>query len=123
MDQLVLARFVKQGHFNHNIIRAKKVQKQKRVFIEKTLKDIFGDKAVILGSATGLHMAVTFPGIKFTPGLLKKIESAGVKVYPAEEHTINKSTYQDTIILVYGMLDRDQIQKGLRQLAGVIILV
>ncbi|MBU2510786.1 PLP-dependent aminotransferase family protein [bacterium] len=123
MDQLVLARFLKQGHFNRYVMRMKKVQKQKRVFIENKLKEVFKDNVVLLGSATGLHLAVTFPGVRFTPDLLKTIEKSGVKIYPVEEHTINKGVYQDTIILGYGLLDNAQIEQGLHGLAKVITTV
>ncbi len=119
-DQLVLARFLSRGHFNRYVIRMKKVQKQKRVFIEKKLKEIFKDN-INLPGATGLHLAVTFPGVQFTQHLLEKLESTGVKVYPVEEHSIKKGVYEDTIILGYGLLDKAQIEKGLQRLADVIM--
>lgn len=120
MDQMVLAKFIHQGHFSRYVNRMKKVQRQKRRFIEKVLKAVFQEKIDLLGSATGLHIAVRFPGIRFSSGLLKKIEDSGVKIYPVEEHAIIKGDYENTIILGYGMLSTNQIEKGIYQLAELL---
>ena len=120
MDQLVLARFIKKGNFARYVAKMKKIQHRKREVLVRSLKKRFGDKISILGSATGLHLAAKFPGVKFNDELLKKLEAKGIKVYPVEEHAIRPGFYDDTIIIGYGMLDPGRIEKGVGILASVI---
>jgi GntR family transcriptional regulator/MocR family aminotransferase len=70
-----------------------------------------------LGNAAGLHLCARFRGVRFTKGLLGRIEAAGAKVYPVEDHAIRKGRWADTIILGYGMLSPRSIDEGVRILA------
>jgi GntR family transcriptional regulator/MocR family aminotransferase len=120
MDQLVLARFIKEGHFARYIVRMKKLQKRKREILTEALANWFGNRVRILGSATGLHLAATFSNVLFNETLIKKIETSGIKIYPVEEHAVIPGRFCDSIIFGYGMLDRKRIEKGVAILAGIL---
>jgi len=47
---------------------------------------------------------------------LLQIEQFGVKVYPVEDHTIEKEKYTNRIILGYGHLKKNEIEEGVTRL-------
>jgi GntR family transcriptional regulator / MocR family aminotransferase len=113
LEQLILARFLAEGHFLRHVHAMKKAHRALRQTLVKALESRFGTKVEILGSAAGLHLCARFRGTRFTPSLLARIEEAGVKVYPVEEHAIRKGRWVDTLILGYGMLTHAQIKEGI----------
>ena len=112
VEQLILARFLAGGHFVRHLHALKKAHRALRQTLVEALRSRFGDSAEILGSAAGLHLCVRFRGTRFTAALLSRIERAGAKVYPVEEHAILKGNWADTLILGYGMLSPARIREG-----------
>lgn len=80
----------------------------------------FAGRVMILGSATGLHLAARFAGVDFTQELLTEIEQAGVRVYPAEAHAVRAGRLSDTLVIGYGNLGEGQIERGVRILKEVL---
>jgi GntR family transcriptional regulator / MocR family aminotransferase len=113
VDQLILARFIAEGHFVRHVHAMKKAHRAHRQALVDSLRAHFGNAAEVLGSPAGLHLCARFAGVRFTPGLLARIESAGAKVYPVEEHAIKKGRWRDTLILGYGMLGPQRMDEGI----------
>lgn len=120
LDQLILARFIKEGHLERHISRMKKTYKCRRDFLINCLKTTFSNKINILGDSTGLHLIIEFNEQHFSKELLKEIEQLGVKVYPVEDHTIEKGKYPNQIILGYGHLNNDEIKEGITRMCQAI---
>ncbi|HUI70729.1 MAG TPA: PLP-dependent aminotransferase family protein [Spirochaetia bacterium] len=118
MEQLILARFLSGGHFVRHVHAMKKAHRALRQALVAALEKRFGAGVEVLGSAAGLHLCARFRGVRFTQALLSRIESAGAKVYPVEEHAIRKGKWADTLILGYGMLSPASIAEGVRILAS-----
>jgi GntR family transcriptional regulator/MocR family aminotransferase len=91
----------------------KRVYQKSRELLLDALNRHFSEEARILGSASGLHVCVRFPGIRFTPTLLNRIDLAGVGVYPVEDHAIRKGRWEDALVLGFGMLDPRRINTGI----------
>lgn len=122
IDQLILAKFINEGHYSHHISQMKKKQKNKREFLINNLKTEFKGKVKIIGSAVGLHIAVKFKNINFNKSKLQELEQHGVRVYPVEEHSMIKGNYRDTVIIGFGFLTQDQIEKGIHILKWTLTL-
>ena len=90
-----------------------KAYRKSRALLLDALHRHFGDEARVLGAASGLHVCVRFPGVRFTPTLVNRIDLAGVGVYPVEEHAVRKGQWEDTVILGFGMLDDRRINTGI----------
>ena len=60
--QLALARFMKDGHFARHLAAMRKGYGASRGILLDSLDRHFGGHACVLGSASGLHVCVRFPG-------------------------------------------------------------
>ena len=113
VDQLVLARFIREGFFSRHVEKMRRRYAESRELLVKALDLHFGNEARILGSASGLHLCVRFPGIRFTPTLLNRIDLAGVGVYPVEDLALTKGCWEDALVLGFGTLDSRRINTGI----------
>ncbi|MFJ7408302.1 MULTISPECIES: PLP-dependent aminotransferase family protein [unclassified Lysinibacillus] len=120
VDQLILARFIKEGYLERHIAKMKKYYRNNRDFLIDCLHTTFSNKIRILGYSTGLHLVVELQNINFSKALLEKIEQFGVKVYPVEDHSICKGNHNNRIILGFGHLKKDEIQEGVTRLFQAI---
>ncbi len=120
VEQLILARFLREGHFARHVHRMKKAHRALREVLVAALHKRFGPAAEVLGSAAGLHLCARFRGVRFTQALVARIQEAGVRVYPVEEHAIRKGRWADTLILGYGMLTPERIEEGIGALKSCI---
>lgn len=120
LEQLVMAKFIKEGHLGKHIARMKKLYKSRRDHVVKELNTVFSGSIQISGDKTGLHLIVQFPGRIFDDQLLNACLEAGVRVYPVEEHALIKGYHQDKILLGYGHLEVEKIIEGIRKLANVL---
>ncbi|MFD0710824.1 PLP-dependent aminotransferase family protein [Paenibacillus sp. GCM10027626] len=120
LEQLILARFIDEGHLDRHIAKMKKVYRRRRDCLIRSLTQYFADQVTIHGHSTGLHLVAEFSGLVFTSAMLQRIEQAGVKVYPVEIHAIQKDKQQNRIIMGYGNVTEEEIAEGVRRLRLVI---
>jgi GntR family transcriptional regulator/MocR family aminotransferase len=113
VDQIVLARFIHDGHFLRYVHALKKVYRARRRVLAESLESSFHGAVEVLGSSAGLHLCARFPGVRFTPELVELIDKAGARVYPVEEHAMRKGQWADTLIFGYGMLGTERIAEGI----------
>jgi GntR family transcriptional regulator/MocR family aminotransferase len=113
VDQIILARFIEDGHYERCLHAMKKAYGARRKALVSGLEGRFGTDAQVLGSPAGIHLCARFPGIRFTPELVARMEGEGVLIYPVEEHAIRKGRHADTLIFGFGMLDGRRIEEGL----------
>jgi GntR family transcriptional regulator/MocR family aminotransferase len=112
-EQLILERFIREGHYARHVAGMKKEYQASRGLLLEAINRQFGEQARILGAASGLHVCVRFPGVRFTPTLMNRIDIAGVGVYPVEDYAIRKGRWEDTLVLGFGMLDPRRITTGM----------
>ncbi|MGG2091792.1 PLP-dependent aminotransferase family protein [Bacillus sp. S13(2024)] len=120
LDQLVLAKFIAEGYLERHIIKMKKIYKNRRDFLIHQLKSAFSNKINIFGYSTGLHLIVEFNHFQSTKESLAEIQQLGVKVYPVEDHAIEKGKHHNRIILGYGHLTNEEIKEGVSRLHRAI---
>ncbi|WP_044640528.1 MocR-like pyridoxine biosynthesis transcription factor PdxR [Risungbinella massiliensis] len=120
LDQLILAQFIAEGYLERHIMKMKKIYKKRRDFLIHQLESIFSNKINIFGYSTGLHLIVEFDRFPFTKEAFEEIQRLGVKVYPVEDHTIEKGKHDNRIILGYGHLTKEEIREGVSRLHRAI---
>ncbi|TVX85261.1 PLP-dependent aminotransferase family protein [Paenibacillus agilis] len=119
-EQMILARFIEEGHLERHIAKMKKIYRKRRNHLIDSLTEKFGEQVTVLGHSTGLHLIAEFADILFTTQLLERLEQCGVKVYPVEIHAIEKGKHLHRIILGYGNLSEEQIETGVQRLALIL---
>ena len=72
------------------------------------------------GDAAGLHLAVAFPGLRFGVAFEARCLSAGLRVVPVANHCMRKKVHADKLLLGYGHLEPEEIEKGVRLLKSII---
>jgi len=88
LEQLMLARFLEEGHLERHIMKMKKIYRKRREALIMALKTHCSRSLQISGGATGLHLIAEFQGRTFTEQTLSDLEEAGVRLYPVERHAI-----------------------------------
>ncbi|WP_028594935.1 PLP-dependent aminotransferase family protein [Paenibacillus assamensis] len=119
-EQMILTRFIEEGHLERHIAKMKKIYRKRRNYLVGCLTDNFGDQITVLGHSTGLHLIAEFLNIQFTAQRLEELEQNGVRVYSVEIHAIEKGKHLQRIILGYGNLSEEQIKKGVQRLASIL---
>jgi GntR family transcriptional regulator/MocR family aminotransferase len=120
LEQLVLARFLEEGHLERHIMKMKKIYRKRREVLIAALMRHFSRYLSISGDATGLHLIAEFHGRAFTEQTIADLEDAGVRLYPVERHAIRKGYHQSKVILGYGNLTQGEIEEGVRRIKTVL---
>ncbi|MED4017513.1 PLP-dependent aminotransferase family protein [Sutcliffiella cohnii] len=119
LEQIVLARFMKEGHFLKHIRKMKRIYQRRRTALVNSLEKYF-DHFTIIGENTGMHLVVEFPVIQFDKKLLQQLYCEGIKVYPVDEYAINKGNHSNKLLLGYGSLREEEIEEGISILFNVL---
>lgn len=120
IDQLVLTRFMKDGYLERHILKMKKLYKRRRDVLMDELIKFFSEKITFLGYTTGLHLVAEWKDITFTERILNQLEEQRVKVYPVEDHTIDKGKHRNRLVLGYGHLSTEKITEGVGRIKDAL---
>jgi GntR family transcriptional regulator/MocR family aminotransferase len=112
-EQAALAEFMRSRQFERHVGRMRKLYGQKRKFLLNALKEEFGALPECWGDAAGLHMAVSFPGTAFNKQFERHCRLNGLIIQTVDRHCIVKGTHPDKLLLGYGHLAPEEIQRGL----------
>jgi GntR family transcriptional regulator / MocR family aminotransferase len=119
LEQLILTKFMKEGHFDRHIRKMKRIYKQRREALVKSLKSQFPD-CVILGHAAGMHLVVEIPNVDIHQPLIEWIQNYGVQVYSVDHYSLVKNIRGNKMVLGYGSLPLEKIEEGVRRLKKAI---
>ncbi len=120
LNQLVLAELLVNGYVERHVFRMKKLYRQRRDCLIRTLQTSFPDQVRVSGASTGLHLIAEFEGIEFDPALVERCRAAGVVVYPVENYAVRNGLHRHKLVLGYGHLNETRIQEGIHRLKRVI---
>lgn len=112
-SQLALARFISEGFYLRHVVKMRKHYLKKRKALVAALQNSFGKRVEVLGSATGLHLVARFDNCQFTDDFLETVERAGARFYPVETHAIQPGNHLNELLIGYGNVDVEQIEKGI----------
>lgn len=115
-DQAALADFLKTRRLDRHIHAMRKLYGKRRETLLSALSESFNDGFCALGDAAGLHMAVSFPGLRFSGGFPERARENGICIASAEVHAVTKGLHEDTLLFGYGHLSEREIQGGVRLL-------
>ena len=120
LEQAVLAEFLKSRKMDRHVRRMCRVYGEKREVLLTAIRQVFGGDVRPWGDASGLHVALAFPGARFDGEFALCCEKAGIRVAPLARYCPVESGHWDKLLLGYGHLTPGEIQKGIAALQRVI---
>lgn len=120
LEQLTMASFINQGHFDRHIVRMKKKYRSRRKTLLECFTASWNGTVRTIGTQAGMHLVIEFPMVHFDRELFNRLESAGVRVYPISEQSHGQLRHANKILLGYGNLTEDEIREGVSRLLTVL---
>ncbi len=119
-EQAALAEFLHTRKFDRHIRSMRKLYGERRKTLLSAFESNFKDTWHACGDAAGLHLAIKFSGMKFDDIFLKKCMTHGIRITSVEHHSIQKGQHLDELLLGYGHLESEEIQKGVSLLHDIM---
>jgi GntR family transcriptional regulator/MocR family aminotransferase len=121
LEQAALAEFLRKRKMDKHIQRMRRVYGEKRNALLKSLKMTFGNSVCPWEDASGLHVALQFPGFEFGGKFTLSCQNAGIRVSPLTQYGISRNDHKDMLLVGYGHLSSEQIQEGIKALHQLIV--
>lgn len=115
-EQAALTDFLQTRRLDRHIQKMRKLYGARRRALLQSLGDAFGDTWRPWGDAAGLHIAVQFNGLRFDENVEAICREHGVRISSVARYCIDKGHHEDKLLLGYGHLNNDEIEKGIRLL-------
>jgi GntR family transcriptional regulator/MocR family aminotransferase len=119
-EQAALSELLRTRRLDSHIRKMRKIYGSRRAVLLEALREVFGAEITASGDASGLHVAVGFPGRRFDPSFKSCCLEAGIDVTPVESHCIVKGRHEDMLLLGYGHMDPQEIRSGVLTLRDVM---
>jgi GntR family transcriptional regulator/MocR family aminotransferase len=118
VEQAALAEFITEGHLERHIRRMRRLYKRRRDVMLDALAHHFGEDAVALGDAAGLHMTVRFAGVR---DLRERAARRGVHISSSDIYYLAPRTgaAAHEYILGFSAISERAIRESIRRLASV----
>jgi GntR family transcriptional regulator/MocR family aminotransferase len=122
LEQLALADFISEGHFDRHLGRTRLRNASRRGALLDAVEQHFGDRAEVAGAPAGLHVLVWLRGRDGRPigALARKAAAAGVGVYSVAPYYL-KPPSRSGMLLGYAPLTEKQIREGIKRLAETLL--
>lgn len=133
LHQIALHYFMERGHFEQHLRRMRLLYQRKHDLLLRSVRQHFGDAAVLSGTDAGFHLLLTFKPPEAEVGsrvssrvsistsareLAAAAEAEGIRVTPMSYTWWGKPDYdQPEFILGFGGIAEDLIDEGIRRLA------
>jgi GntR family transcriptional regulator / MocR family aminotransferase len=121
LEQLVLADFIRMGHFDRHLRRTNVSNAARRNALVAAVRKEFGERAQVCGANAGLHLLVWLKGSSggTIADVYNKAEKAGVGLYSVEPFYI-KPPKRTGVVLGYAPLPESEIREGIHCLAAAL---
>jgi GntR family transcriptional regulator/MocR family aminotransferase len=118
--QRLLRDLMMSGEYDRHLRRMRRRYIQRRDILIRALARDFGADVDIRGAAGGLHIIVWLPHLPIDRlgTLIAQCAERGVGIYSLAGHAVRTPT-RSALILGYGLIDENAIERGVRQLAEV----
>lgn len=118
LDQHILTRFMKAGHFSRHLNRMRTIYKKKLQVLLDTLA-LYEPIVSYSGEETGMHITLSIRANETEAQLIAQAEAAGIRLYSLNNYRIQKRTDSPSFLLGFGGLSEEEIQKGIHLLMEV----
>ncbi len=118
IEQAVLACFLRDGYFERHLNRMRANYKAKHDLILNEIQDLSGFE--VSGENAGIHLLLSSRTGRTEQELIESALQNGVRVYGLSEYYIGESKRrEDTVLLGYANLSKEEIREGVKILQKV----
>jgi GntR family transcriptional regulator / MocR family aminotransferase len=118
--QWAMALFMQSGEFERHIRRMRKMYQRKHQALIRSIEQYMGTQVKIVGEKSGLHILLKLKGVTAFE-LIENGLQKGVKVYSPSRFWLNPNPEVSSYIMLgFGGLSIEQIEKGVRLLASCL---
>jgi GntR family transcriptional regulator/MocR family aminotransferase len=119
--QRAMALFMQTGEFERHIRRMRKLYQRKHQALLRSIEQYMGNQVKIVGEKSGLHILLKLEGVTAFE-LIENGLQKGVKVYSPSRFWLNPNTEGNSYIMLgFGGLSIEEIEKGVRLLASCLL--
>ncbi len=121
LEQLALADFIKEGHFDRHLRRSRTRNAKRREALLQALHQYLGDRAEVSGSNAGLHVLIWLRGFaaRRLPALRRRAAEQGVAVYPVTPY-FRTPPARAGLLLGFAALPESEIDEGIKRLSKLL---
>jgi len=121
LQQEALADFIREGHFERHLRRARLGASVRRAALLEALSGCLQDRVEVAGANAGMHLLVWLRDVAPAelPGIVQRAAGAGVGVYPVDPYYLTACRRAGLLLGYVSMTERD-IRDGIRELARVL---
>ncbi len=112
LEQRALAYFMAGGHFETHLNRMRVHYRNKRQWMLDALAPLEG-KVKVIGEAAGHHLTLKSVVGATEAQLCQRAKAVGVAVYPISPYFLGECPYGGKVLLGFGGLPKEDIQKGM----------
>jgi GntR family transcriptional regulator / MocR family aminotransferase len=122
LEQLALADFISEGHFDRHLRRTNISNAARRNALVDAVRKEFGTRAEVCGANSGLHLLVWLKGKRGgrIDDVFHKALAAGVGLYPVDPFYLRPPP-RTGVVLGYAPLRERDIREGIRRLAAALV--
>jgi GntR family transcriptional regulator/MocR family aminotransferase len=122
LEQLTLADFITEGHFDRHLRRTNIANASRRNALVDAIRKEFGERAEVCGANTGLHLLVWLKNRRggMIDDVFHKALAAGVGLFPVDAFYLTPPR-RTGVVLGYAPLRERDIREGIRRLAVALM--
>ncbi|MFZ5643515.1 MAG: PLP-dependent aminotransferase family protein [Bacillota bacterium] len=111
-EQAALAEYLRTRKLDRHVRQMRKLYGQRREILLQSMEEYFGRVWYPWGDASGLHLALEFPGLHFDENFTLRYKEFGIHITSVDYHSIRKGVHLDKLLLGYGHLEAKEIRQG-----------
>ena len=117
LEQAAFADFVREGHLERHVRRARRRHARRRAVLLEALHAELGERAEVVGIEAGLHVLLRLPELaaRRVSQLRAACRDRRILVYPAAPYYATPPRHAE-LLLGYAALSEDEIRRGVRGL-------
>lgn len=121
LEQLVLADFIRDGHFERHLRRTRARNAERRAALVSAVERYLGDRVELRGAESGLHVLLWIRDLAASRvnDVIARAARVGVEVNSVAPHSLGPPS-RAGLLLGYTLLDEKRIKTGIRRLASVL---
>lgn len=119
LEQLALAAFIEAGELDRHLRRTRAIYRRRRNALVSALSEHLPELN-ILGVAAGLHLLVELPRGTNEAELVSAAAKRRIRIYGAAAYHADPDSAPPAIVIGYGGLPEEEIERGVKRLAEVV---